>query len=67
MRLKNYNTILFSLKADSEVRHKLRKEMYAEAVEMFEKTVSLDPHDELALYYCARQYAIGIVFSVAML
>uniref|UniRef100_A0A0N5AL77 TTC7_N domain-containing protein n=1 Tax=Syphacia muris TaxID=451379 RepID=A0A0N5AL77_9BILA len=51
--------LAFSLKADHEVQYKIRKEMYAEAIKQFEEAINLDPHDALAHYYCAKQYAIA--------
>ncbi|VDM44239.1 unnamed protein product [Toxocara canis] len=52
------HAIAYSLKAESVVRYAKRKEMCEEAITLLEKTAQLDPHDDLAHYYCARQYAI---------
>ncbi|VDK57157.1 unnamed protein product [Anisakis simplex] len=56
-----WNVDDLSLKAETMVRYEKRKEMYAKAIELFENAAKLDEHDDLACYYCARQYAIGWV------
>lgn len=53
--------VSFSLKAETIVRYTSRTEMQAEAIKLFEKAVEMDPHDDLAHYFCARQHAIGSV------
>uniref|UniRef100_A0A9J2NR25 Tetratricopeptide repeat protein 7 N-terminal domain-containing protein n=1 Tax=Ascaris lumbricoides TaxID=6252 RepID=A0A9J2NR25_ASCLU len=52
------HAIAFSLKAEGVVRYVKRKEMSMQAIDLFEKATQLDPHDDVAHYYCARQYAI---------
>ncbi|VDK34583.1 unnamed protein product [Gongylonema pulchrum] len=51
--------IALSVKAETIVRYSERKEMQLEAIKLFEKAASIDPHDDLAHYYCARQHAIA--------
>ncbi|MFH4975241.1 hypothetical protein AB6A40_001950 [Gnathostoma spinigerum] len=50
--------VAFSLKAQSEMRYEERRKLFKKSVQLFEETVKLDPHDDLANFYCALQYAI---------
>lgn len=54
--------LFFSVKAETIVRYSERSEMQQEAIKLFEEAAAMDPHDDLAHYYCARQYAIGKYF-----
>lgn len=47
------------MKAETIVWYNSRNEMRLQVIKIFENAAALDPHDDVAHYYCARQHAVG--------
>ncbi|KAI1721349.1 tetratricopeptide repeat protein 7B [Ditylenchus destructor] len=54
-----------SMKAQSETCFEVRTSMINDSITSYEKAIELDPHDEIAHFFCALEYSLARNLAVA--